>query len=194
MFFLSSSIRCTGALGLLLAGGIAAVATPSLTTASSAAAQPSLQIKGEDVNGQDVALNGNGHYTLVMYTNPDLEDTSRKVTLALDPYRSRSDFTLIRVVDLRGGVPPGMRSIVRVQIRKEEAKEAVRLGKAGVSTASHHAPIIPDFNGSTLNALGWDSVYDQVHLVIYDRKGREIKRLANVSDPKQVTKMVSSIL
>jgi hypothetical protein len=127
-----------------------------------------------------------------MYTNPDLEDASRAMTLALDPYRSRSDFTLVRVVDLRGGVPPEMRGIVRVQIRKEEAKEAIRLKKVGGEGSP--APIIPDFSGSTLDALGWDSVYDQVHLVVYDPKGNEIRRVANVSDPKQVTKVVDSIL
>ena len=83
-----------------------------------------------------VAVNGAGHYTVVMYTNPDLEDASRKMTLALDPYRSRSDFTLLRVVDLRGDVPPEMRGIVRVQIRKEQAKEDMRLKKAGVVAAA----------------------------------------------------------
>src|SRR5476651_184691 len=65
-------------------------------------------ISGQDVNGQAVAVNGKGHYTVVMYTNPDLEDASRKMTLALDPYRSRSNFTLVRVVDLTGTVPPTM--------------------------------------------------------------------------------------
>jgi len=149
-------------------------------------------ISGQDVNGQAVAVNGKGHFTVVMYTNPDLEDASREMTLALDSYRSRSDFTLVRVVDLRGDVPPEMRSIVRVQIRKEEAKESARLKKAGVS--GNEAPIIPDFSGSTLNALGWDSIYDQVHLVIYDTKGQEVKRLANVTSAKQMTRMVDSIL
>ena len=156
-----------------------------------AAAQ--VAISGQDVNGHAVAVNGKGHYTVVMYTNPDLEDASRKMTLALDPYRSRSDFTLVRVVDLRGNVPPEMRSIVRVQIRKEEVKESARLKKAGVAS-SNQAPIIPDFSGSTLNALGWDSIYDQVHLVVYDTHGREIKRLESVTDAKQMTRMVDSIL
>jgi hypothetical protein len=151
-------------------------------------------ISGDDVNGHIVSLNALGHYTLVMYTNPDLEDTSRKVTLALDIFRSRSNFSFVRVVDLRGGVPPAMRSIVRVQIRKEEAKEIDRLKKAGVSGSAHPAPIIPDFSGSTLDALGWDSTYDVVHVVVYDPHGHEIKRLANVSDPKQVTAVVESVL
>jgi hypothetical protein len=150
-------------------------------------------ISGQDVNGHAVAVNGKGHYTVVMYTNPDLEDDSRKMTLALDPYRSRSDFALIRVVDLRGNVPPEMRSIVRVEIRKEEVKESARLKKAGVE-AGNQAPIIPDFSGSTLNALGWDSVYDQVHLVVYDTHGREIKRLESVTDARQMTKVVDGIL
>src|SRR5476651_2513113 len=152
-----------------------------------------VSISGQDVNGRAVALNGKGHYTVVMYTNPDLEDASRKMTVALDPYRSRSNFTLVRVVDLRGDVPPGMRSMVRVDIRKEEAKESARLKKAGV-VASNEAPIIPDFSGSTLNALGWDSVYDQVHLVVYDTHGHEIKRLESVTDARQMTRMVDGIL
>jgi hypothetical protein len=151
-------------------------------------------IKGQDVNGKSVTVNAKGHYTLVLYTNPDLEDDSRKVTLALDGYRSRSNFALVRVVDLRGGVPPEMRGIVRVRIREEEAKENLRLKKAGVSADSNEAPIIADFSGSTLDALGWDSVYDTLHLVIYDPSGREIKRLADASDARQVTKVVDSIL
>lgn len=151
-------------------------------------------ISGQDVNGHVVALNGKGHYTVVMYTNPDLEDASRKMTLALDPYRSRSNFALVRVVDLRGNVPPDMRSMVRGEIRKEEIKESARLKKAGVSDSGNPSPIIPDFSGSTLNALGWDSIYDQVHLVVYDMHGREIKRLESVTDAKQMTRMVESIL
>jgi len=116
------------------------------------------------------------------------------MSLALDPYRSRSDFAFVRVVDLRGDVPPQMRSMVRVEIRKEEAKETVRLKKAGVSPSGNEAPIIPDFSGSTLDALGWDSVYDQVHLVVYDTHGHEIKRLESVTDAKQMTRVVDSIL
>lgn len=159
-----------------------------------ALAASSPAISGQDVNGHAVTVNGKGHFTVVMYTNPDLEDASRKMTLALDPYRSRPDFTLVRVVDLRGGVPPEMRSIVRVQIREEEAKESARLKKAGVSASSDQAPIIPDFSGSTLDALGWNSVYDQVHLVVYDTRGNEIKRLESVTDVRQMTKVVDSIL
>jgi hypothetical protein len=150
-------------------------------------------ISGQDVNGAPVALNGTGHYTLVMYTNPDLEDASRQVTVALDSYRSRSDFKFVRVVDLRGGVPSEMRPMVRVQIRQEQAREGLRLKKAGVA-GGDKAPIIPDFSGSTLNALGWDSIYDKVHVVMYDPKGHEIKRLADVSDPKAVRKVVESVL
>ena len=131
----------------------------------------------------------------MLYTNPDLEDESRAMTLALDPYRSRTDFALIRVVDLRGDIPASMRGIVRGQIRKEMVKEDKRLKKQrGIADASARAPIIPDFSGSTLDALGWSSVYSQVHLVVYDQHGREIKRVADVSDPKQLTKVVGEIL
>lgn len=152
-------------------------------------------IHGQDVNGRAVNLNGRGHYTVVMYTNPDLEDSSREMTLALDSFRGRPDFALIRVVDLRGDVPPQMRGIVRGQIRKEMVKEDKRLKKQrGIESASARAPIIADFSGSTLDALGWRSVYTQIHLVVYDRHGKEIKRLTDVNDPKELTKVVGEIL
>ncbi len=151
-------------------------------------------ISGQDVNGRAVAINAKGRLTVVMYTNPDLEDESRAMTLALDPYRSRSNFDFVRVVDLRGDVPASMRSMVRNQIRKEQAKESARLKKAGVEASAGSAPIIPDFSGSTLDALGWDSTYDQVHLVVYDTHGKEIKRLECVTDAKQMTKVVESLL
>jgi hypothetical protein len=178
----SGSVRA--ALFLFLAGF-----TPLILQA---AAKP---IEGQDVNGRPVDVNGHGHYTVVMYTNPDLEDASRAMTLALDPYRSRADFALIRVVDLRGDIPPSMRGIVRGQIRKEMVKENKRLKtQRGITDASARAPIIPDFSGSTLDALGWDSVYEHVHLVVYDLHGHEIKRMADVSSPKQLTKVVGNIL
>src|SRR5271156_3115810 len=182
---ISFFVRSSALILLALMGG-----SPGMARAAGAV---QVSISGQDVNGHAVAVNGKGHFTVVMYTNPDLEDESRKMTLALDPYRSRSDFAFVRVVDLRGNVPPEMRGIVRVDIRKEQAKESARLKKAGVD-ASNAAPIIPDFSGSTLDALGWDSVYDQVHLVVYDPHGREIKRLESVTDAKQVTKVVDSIL
>jgi hypothetical protein len=166
------------------------VAAPPLLRASDAPGA----ISGQDVNGHPVALNGRGHYTVVMYTNPDLEDESRAMTLALDPFRARSDFDFVRVVDLRGDVPANMRSMVRGQIRKEQAKESARLKKAGVNASPDSAPIIPDFSGSTLDALGWSSTYEQVHLVVYDQHGKEVKRLESVTDAKQMTKVVESIL
>lgn len=150
-------------------------------------------IRAQDVNGKPVAVNAPGRYTIVMYTNPDLEEASRKVTRVLDTYRSRSHFAFVCVVDLRGGVPPPMRSIVKTEIRKEQAREDTRLRKAGVASGDQ-APIIPDFDGTTLEALGWDSVYDQVHMVVYDTHGHEIKRLQNASDPRQVAKVVDSIM
>ena len=150
-------------------------------------------IDGQDVDGRGVALNGKGHYTLVMYTNPDLEDESRQVVLALDKYRSNPNLTFVRVVDLRGGVPPPMRGIIRNQIEKESRHESVRLQKAGIAYDPAKAPIIADFSGSTLGALGWTSTYGEVHLIVYNRKGEEIKR-ESVSDAHQVSALAATLL
>ncbi len=178
-------LLCVGA--LFVPAAAAPVPAPSVSTKATPAT-----ISGQDVDGHTVTVNAAGHCTVVMYTNPDLEDVSRKITLALDSYRGRHDFKLVRVVDFRGGIPPAMHGIVNGQIRKEQAKEDARLKKAGV--AATQAPIIPDFSGSTLAALGWNDIYDQIHLVVYDRKGHEVKRLEDVTDAKQLTEAVDSVL
>ncbi len=157
-----------------------------------ARADAPVKISGEDVYGKPVTVNAPGHYTFVIYTNPDLEDDSRTMTRALDSYRSNSNFVLVSVVDLRGGVPPTMRGIVRTEIRNATAKENQRLEKIG--SVGNHSPVIADFNGAILNAIGWDSIYDEVQMVVYDPKGHEIKRLTNISDAKQVKKVAESIL
>lgn len=151
-----------------------------------------VKISGEDVYGKPVTVNSPGHYTFVIYTNPDLEDDSREMTKALDKYRFQSNFRLVCVVDLRGGVPPTMHGIVRTEIREATAKENKRLAKDG--GIGNPSPVIADFTGAILNALGWDSIYDDVQLVVYDTKGHEIKRLTNVSDVQQVKKVAESLL
>ena len=45
-----------------------------------------------------------------------------------------------------------------------------------------------------MNALGWDSIYDHVCVVIYDPQGNEVKRLSNVTSARQLTRTVDSVL
>jgi hypothetical protein len=151
-------------------------------------------IMGQDANGAQIAINGTGHYTLVVYMNPDLEDESRKISIALDPYHARSNVQFIRVIDLRGGVPPAMRGIVRNHIRDEEAAEAARQKKAGISPSDLPSAIIPDFSGSPLDDLGWTKIYDHICFVIFNPQGKEVKRMSNVTSPSQVTAALNSVL
>ena len=151
-----------------------------------------VKISGVDVYGKPVTVNDKGHYTFVIYSNPDLEDDSREMTRVLDKYRSNSNFRLVCVVDLRGGIPPTMRGIVRTDIRNAQAKENKRLAKTG--GVGNYSPVIADFTGDVLDALGWDSIYDEVQLIVYDSKGHEVKRLKNVSDAQQVKKIAESVL
>ena len=65
---------CAFLVPVLLAGA------PQMARAGSSS---QVAISGQDADGHAVAVNGKGHYTVVMYTNPDLEDESRKMTLAL---------------------------------------------------------------------------------------------------------------
>ena len=54
-------------LAVALSGMACPLGAPGLSSRRHAAAAA---ISGQDVNGHSVAVNGKGHYTVVMYTNP----------------------------------------------------------------------------------------------------------------------------
>ena len=75
-----------------------------------------------------------GHYTLVMYTNPDLEDDSRKVTVALDSYRSR--FLILNLCGwsiCAAGFPRRCGRWCAGKSARSRCNEGLRLKKAGVA-------------------------------------------------------------
>jgi hypothetical protein len=152
-----------------------------------------------DVDGRAVRLNSPGKITLLMYTNPDLEDETRTIVKALDPFRTKSDFGFVRVVDLSGGVPLEVRTIVRMQIREQQDKENVRLAplykEVGITSLNRSmSPIVPDFSGDVIKSLRLEPGASHVQAIIFDRSGHEIKRFDDVSDSSTLPAALSSLI
>jgi hypothetical protein len=189
----STFTSLSGAVFLLLALAIG----PSNAAATHPLKPASLTVV--DVDGRQRILHPTGQVSVVMYTNGDLEQQSRDVSRALDPLRGRSDFRFIRIVDLRGEVAPIARRLVEKQIRKELDKEAVRIkplySKKGNSADPRlDMPTVADFNGNVLGKLGWENHYDDIHLVVFNKKGLEIKRFDKIADPIEVNTYLKTIL
>ncbi|HSI84932.1 MAG: hypothetical protein ACAI35_16755 [Candidatus Methylacidiphilales bacterium] len=155
-------------------------------------------VSATDADGRSVALNAPGKISVVLYLNGDLEDESRKVSQGLDGYIGRGDFQCVRVVDLRGDVPPVARQSVQKETLKQLDREATRLTsvykKHGFSGSPRQdLSTILDFQGSTLKALGWNQKASSVMAIIYNKKGDEVKRLDSVTSAGQITSAIKGL-
>lgn len=143
-------------------------------------------------------INPTGRYSLVLYTNPDLEDETKTIIKALDSVRAKSNFYLVRVVDLSGGVPIEVRTVVRMQIREHQDSENDRLKplfqKAGVTKLTRSmAPVVPDFSGATIKALLFKDGASHVQAILFDKDGHESKRFDRVIDSSTLPSALSAV-
>jgi hypothetical protein len=157
----------------------------------------SLTATERDVDGNGVTLNPPSGVSLVIYTNGDLGDLTRALTKALDQLRPRSDFQLVRIIDLRGEVAPAVRKLVTKKIRGELDKEAARLKPIYAKAGNHADPrqemrAIADFSGSTLGKLKWGGYSVDLRAVIF-KNGAEVKRF-DKSSPSEVEAYVMSLV
>ncbi len=174
---------------------LACLVTASFFPALAADTAP---IQAQDVDGQWRTLPPKGRFTIVMYTNADLESESKTLSKTLDPYRGAQDFLFMQIVDLRGEIPGIARRMAEKQIRKELDIEATRVKPFYVKNGSKADPrsnlsTIVDYGGSYLARFNWDDRVEMVRFVIYNSKGVEIRRLDNTSDPKAVANFFRSL-
>ncbi|PTY01773.1 hypothetical protein DB346_11315 [Verrucomicrobia bacterium LW23] len=160
--------------------------------AVSAATVCAFAVSATDVDGRSIALNPAGKVSVVLYLNGDLDEEARKISQGLDSYTGRGDFQVARVVDLRGEVPPVARQTVTKETLKQLDKEAARLKPVYARNGWGGNPrsdlnTVLDFHGGTLRALGWTQTYNSVQVIVFNKKGVEVKRFAASSAAPIIT-------
>ena len=173
-----------------------AVSNIPVATTSAPAAPP---ISTKDIDGKWQRLPPVDHVTVIMYTNPDLEQASRDMSAAFDTLRGLKKFAFMQVIDLRGDVPAIARGLVGKEVRKHEDREAVRVQPFYIKNGNKSNPrpdmiAITDFSGNILNYLGWHNRYNNIHLIVYDKAGQELKRFDQVDDPAAVNLYVKGLV
>ncbi len=172
------------------------VNNPSTITTSAPATIP---ISTRDIDGKWQRLPPVDHITVIMYTNPDLEQVSRDMSAAFDSLRGLKKFAFMQVIDLRGDVPAIARGLVGKEVRKHEDREAVRVQPFYLKNGNKSNPrpdmiAITDFSGNILSYLGWHNRYNNIHLIVYDKTGQELKRYDQVDDPAAVCLYVKTLV
>ena len=152
---------------------------------------PVKKFKATDADNHSVLINRPGVITLVLGTNQDSQDAARSAGQAMYPFRGRSDFELIVVVDLRDSIAAWAPSVVLAEMRSSLDKEAIDLKpyflkNGNTSNPRNSAHVIADFTGTICPQLGWQEHADDLRAILFGADGREIKRWDKLSDMSQL--------
>lgn len=152
-----------------------------------------------DIDGRNRDLRKSGKVSVVMYTNADLEEQSRTLSSYMDSFRPRSDFAFIQVLDMRGEVPPIVRNTVVKEVKRHLDKEAARLAPIYRKSGANRDPrkdlsTVVDFSGNVLGSLNWGNHYDDVRLLVYNKKGELVKRWDQMPDAESLRQFIKRLL
>ena len=161
---------------------------PSATPPPTPAALPHVRkFKALDADNHTIILNRPGVITLLIGTSEDSQDAARDAGKAVYPFRGRTDFQLIVVVDLRDSLATWVPSIVTAKMRSSLDQEAIELKPYFLKNGNKSNPrtstyVIPDFSGTVCPQLGWAKTSDNLRGILFGIDGREMERWDKISD------------
>ena len=145
------------------------------------------RLKALDADNHNILLNRPGSITLLIGTGEDSQEGAREAGKAVYPFRGRSDFQLIVVVDLRDSLATWVPSIVTAKMRASLDREAIELKPYYLKNGNKSNPrtstyVIPDFSGTVCPQLGWTKTSDKLRGILFGVDGREIQRWDKIDD------------
>ena len=153
------------------------------------------RFKALDADNHNIVLNRPGSITLLIGTGEDSQNAARDAGKAIYPFRGRSDFQLIVVVDLRDSLATWVPSMVTARMRSSLDEEAIELKPYFLKNGNKSNPrassyVVPDFSGTVCPQLGWVKTSDDLRGILFGVDGREIERWDKLDD---MTKLQSDV-
>lgn len=163
-----------------------------LTLSPLAAAPP---ITAKDADGVERTLNQVGQVTVIVSSNPSVQERTRQAGKAMDAFQGRTDFRSIVLVDLRGTMADWAKGYTLRRMMKDLDQEALRITPAYRKNGNSGNPrlavsAVADFDGTVGLRLGWLKPKNQLRVIIFDRNG---KRFREWEDLKNLSELTSAL-
>jgi hypothetical protein len=170
-----------------------------LTLLLPGALQADSLIKAKDADGVVRNLNPAGQVTVIVYSNPEVQDRTRQTGRALDPFQGREDFRSIVVVDLRGTMADWAPGYTIRRMVKDLDQEALRVTPAYREKGNKTNPrpdlsAVADFKGETCLQLGWEKPVNQLRVLIFDKKGKKYREWGDLKNFNELAHAVQALL
>jgi hypothetical protein len=162
----------------------------------SLSASPLIQV--QDADGVTRSLNPPGQVTVLIYSNPSVQDRTRQTGKALDLFQGRKDFRSIVVVDLRGTMADWAQGYTLRRMVKDLDQEALRVTPAYRKNGNPSNPrsdlsAVADFKGDLCLQLGWEKPQNQLRIILFDQKGRKHREWEDLKDFHELKTQVGAL-
>lgn len=152
-----------------------------------------------DADGVERRLDEPGRVTVVIYSNPALQDWTRKAGASLDLFQGRSDFRSVVLVDLRKSMADWAPGYTVRRMQKDLDKEADRIRASYQNNGNKNNPrsdvsAVADFKGQACRSVGWDEPANQKRVVVYGKDGKVAFRSEDASEFSTLQKVVAKAL
>ncbi len=176
--------------------GMARWALLLLCTARVVAVEP---ITAVDADGVERTLNRIGVVTVVVYSNPALQDWTRATGELLYPFQGREGFRLVVVADLRGTLASWAKGMTHRRMMENLDREAQLVAPFYVQNGNSGDPrgdlsAVADFHGDLSQELGWERRGNHKRVILFGREGRELARWEELENPRELTDALARAL
>lgn len=152
-----------------------------------------------DADARERRLDEPGRVTVVIYSNPALQDWTRRAGASLDRFQGLEDFRLVVVVDLRKTMADWATGYTIRRMQKDLDKEAERMApffraKGNPDDPRSHVSAVADFKGGTSLSLGWTEPANRKRVLVFGKDGKVFFSTEDLGDFSELQKAVQQAL
>lgn len=145
------------------------------------------EVSVTDADGVVRRLDEPGRVTVVIYSNPALQEWTRKAGASLDRFQGIQEFRSVVVVDLRKSMADWAPGYTTRRMQRDLDKEAERITPSYRSNGNKDNPrpdvsAVPDFKGEACKAVGWAEPANHKRVVVFGSDGKIVYRSEDEAD------------
>jgi hypothetical protein len=152
-----------------------------------------------DADGVRRCLNQPGQVTVIIYSNPAVQERTRGAGKALDSFQGLAGFRSVVLVDLRGSLADWAAGYTVRRMQRDLDQEALRVTPAYRKRGNMKNPrgdlsAVADFKGETCVKLGWVKPRNDLRVLIFDVEGKRHREWTDLKKLEELTQAVSEMM
>jgi hypothetical protein len=155
-------------------------------------------LKWTDAFNRDLIVNPDNQVTVILYSNQELDKTTRYMNAQLDAFKGKENFRCYVLLDMRKSLGNKVKPLVRSQVRDNLRSEAKRVRPFFKKNGNSNDPlneitVFIDFDGAKCDPLGWEP-NAEMKAAVFNKKGELESNWTPLENSKDLYQVVQKLL